>query len=321
LHEPPGTAPSADGTAPAPSGAGWFAAPSAEAPADLGAAAQEIAPPRSLVKQPHGLGLSGWLLIILIPYSILMTIIAVVVYLNFYLNQRTQPHPLEYLPDIDGEYSPPSRKKVESYERPAPEGKGSEIPPQLRLALGQTKRFGELEVTPLNVALHRIVILQRGKEPSKEVALVLKLHLKNVSPDWAFHPTDPWFVQKWKPGAPGFYPLTRKPYTYLEAGAKRFYGGPITWEEAVPGKGDPRQYIQEQHVDTELKPGEEMDTIVCTDPADGVQKQLKSYKGPLLWRVQLRRGREHYNGHDKAATCVIGVEFTDADVKWADDAP
>jgi hypothetical protein len=321
LQEPVGPAPTAGDAAPAPAGAAWLESPAAEAPTDLAATAMETVPPRSLVKQPQGLGLSGWLLIILIPYSILMTIIAVVVYLNFYLNLnlKTQPHPLEYLPDIDGQYSPPSSKKVQSYERPAPEGKGSELPQQLRLALGQTKAFGDLEVTPRDVTLRKIEIIQGHADPSVEVALVLKLHLKNISTDWTFHPTDPWFVQTWKPGAPGVYPLTRKPYTYLEMGTRRFYGGPIKWEEAVPGKGDPRQYIKEQHLDTELKPGEAMDTIVCTDPADGVEKALKGYKGPLLWRIQLRRGHENYKGHLKSVTCVVGVEFSDTDVRGALD--
>jgi hypothetical protein len=317
-QEPYGAALAADEAAPAPSGAAWLEPPTPEAAPDLTAAALQTSPARSLVRQPHGLGLSGWLLIILVPYSIIMTVIVVWLCLNiFYFTKPAPPHPLEYLPDIDGQN--PGGKKVESYERPAPEGKGSEIPPQLRLALGQTKRFGDLEVTPLQVDVRKIEIRVGNSNPSPEVALVLKLHLKNISTDWAFHPTDPFFVQKWKRGALGIYPLARKPYTYLEMGNERFYGGPIKWEEAVPPKGDPRHYIKEQHLDQELKPGEEMDTIVCTDPADGVPKQLKSYKGPLLWRVQLRRGREIYQGQAKSATCVIGVEFRDSDVRWVTD--
>jgi hypothetical protein len=311
FQESPAAVPPADGAAAAPTEAAWTEAAAPEQGTDLATEALAPALPRSFVRQPTGLPLSLWLLIILIPYSILMTIIAV----TLYLQKRPIPeHPLEYLPDIEGQN--PGGKKVESYQRVAPEGKGSEVPPQLRLALGQSKRFGDLEVTPLNVELRTIQVLVGTFNPSEEVALVLRLHLKNISTDWAFYPTDPWFAHTWKANEPETYPLTKKPYTYLEMGSKRFYGGPIKWEDAMPRKGEPRQYIKEQNHDKELIPGQEMDTIVCTDPADGIERLLKSYKGPLLWRVQLRRGHEFYKGHEKSATCVVGVEFTDADIKW-----
>ena len=75
-----------------------------------------------------------------------------------------------------------------------------------------------------------------------------------------------------------------------------------------------------------LEPGESAETFVCTDgwnpaiqlllfglEADGKGTQ-KPYSGNLLWRVQLRRGLIAHKDRKLPATCVIGVEFTSADL-------
>jgi hypothetical protein len=59
-----------------------------------------------------------------------------------------------------------------------------------------------------------------------------------------------------------------------------------------------------------------METFVCTDGFDAkAAEAVEGYHGPLLWRVHVRRGLVHVNGHDKPAGAVIGVEFTDADYR------
>jgi hypothetical protein len=35
----------------------------------------------------------------------------------------------------------------------------------------------------------------------------------------------------------------------------------------------------------------------------------------MTWRVLLRRGVVNYQGKDKSVCCVVGVEFTAADIK------
>jgi hypothetical protein len=47
----------------------------------------------------------------------------------------------------------------------------------------------------------------------------------------------------------------------------------------------------------------------------GGQKVRQPYKGPLLWRVRVRRGLIDWKGRLVSATAVIGVEFTDRDIK------
>jgi len=70
-----------------------------------------------------------------------------------------------------------------------------------------------------------------------------------------------------------------------------------------------------------------MESFVCTDAFDpaiarhlfGVDEngsQVKPpYKGPLFWRVHLRRGAFTYRGRELPVTSVIGVPFTDKDYR------
>jgi hypothetical protein len=290
-----------------PASAPWQPAatpePAAEAP---------VQEERVLVRTQPRSGCSMVLLTLLVPYSVFMTAIA------FYLYSRTpvaqdapgatppsNAHPLELLPD---EGLNPGVRRVLRGQRFPGEGQGAELPPHLRVALGKTLRVGDLEVTPLDVRLRRVTINTENFDPTHELALVLRLHLKNVSTNVAFHPVDPFFDRSWT-GEAG-----DKPYTFLDMGGRRFYGGPIEWDNAIPKRDNPRQFIPEQHQDRDLKPGEEMDTIVCTNPHDKVENDLKFYRGPLQWHIQLRRGLVEVRKHDASATAVIGVDFQDSDV-------
>jgi hypothetical protein len=217
----------------------------------------------------------------------------------------TPPDPLEHLPDLEGEYKGVTRQKQShlSYERVRPD---RQLPARLRVALGQTIRVGDVEVTPLRVELRRLTIQTAGFAPEKglEDSLVLHLSFRNVSHDLQFCPTDPFFERRWKEGqAPG-----RRPYAQLQMGAFIFHGGPIEWS---PGR--PRETIEGQ-THRILRPGEEVTTFICTDDREAVGKFLAAYDGPILWRVQFRRGLVSVRDREVPATAVIGVEFFARDV-------
>jgi hypothetical protein len=252
-------------------------------------------------------------LIFLIPYALLMTGVAV----YFYWNAAQQHHPLEYLPDWPGEHPGATRKgqdKVSSvYERVTPE---SRLPARLRVGLHKTLRIGSLEVTPERVEKKKIVFCydppKYKPEPSQADALVLTLHLRNVSRDEVFYPTDLGFEARWTPPQP-------KPYTFLELGSKRFFGGALDWEPTArkPGaKGAAWEYIQGQEFDNQpLQPGAQRDTVVCTDPNDAeLMKALQKNPGPMLWRVRLRRGLARYKDREVCVSTVVGVEFSARDI-------
>jgi hypothetical protein len=185
------------------------------------------------------------------------------------------------------------------------------LPEQQRLKLGEMRRFGVLEVTPVRVARKRVAVLVDtwpNAQPCKHDSLVLTLKLRNVSDDQTFAPLDNYFDRHWKPGQ-GPVPLT-----HLVAGSHRLCG-PARWNP--PGGKDKTEWVQGRHRDlTGLKPGEEQQGFVCTDGDDPVaaralfgEKGVPAEPGPFLWRVRLRRGLIDWNGQERSATTVIGVEF------------
>jgi hypothetical protein len=258
---------------------------------------------------------SGWVIAIvvvpLISYSILATI-AVILLLS---QIRNATHPLEMVPDIEGDHkNGATRSKRSAVDFPMPDPE-QPVPPQLCVRLAQppgTVAVGDLEVTPERVERGRAAwVIGQRSESFPEDALILRLKLRNRSRDVTFYPMDRYFVRSWskRPGDP-------KPYTMLEMGKRRFYGGALDWSRK-------EEFIRGQDVDKELKPGEAMTTFVCTNPDEHAVKALDDYEGPLVWHIQLRRGLVNWTTkdgveRDDSATAVVGVEFSAADVKAAD---
>lgn len=249
---------------------------------------------------------SGWLTVAvvvpLISYSILATILIAVLYARL----KNQVHPLEALPDVEGDNT--GARKLANFGRTKPT---ESLPDKLKVALGNTIRIGDLEVRPTKVEQKKIRFLYTHAKPddSGKPCLVLHLELKNVSEHVVFKPTDPVFLKRWEERQ-----VSGMPYTFLEMGNRRFYG-PIHWQ----GDRKPRERadcsIEGHNSDRELKPGDTMSTIVCTHPGQNAPSFLSSHQGKLLWRVQLRRGLVQLKNREVSATAVIGVEFTKGDIK------
>ncbi len=292
----------------------------AAAPGGDGADALADAIPRPVIRAPQA---AGWVLPVLvvplISWSVLSTVAAAWLY---FVNQSKPPekHPLEFLPDVEGEHPGATRQqkkttRIDYGTRPL-----LPVPAHLRVGLGNSVRVGDVEVTPEGVELGRVQIAYKsGSKPaeSHDDVLVLRLTVRNVSEDVVFRPLDAFFVRQWKKREG--QTLAGMPFTYLEAGEQRFFGGPVRWQPPqphLPGRlKDPVEIVVGQDLDRELRPGEEVKTFLCTDPYDPVREELLRYRGPLLWRVQVRRGLVPVKGRDVPSTAVVGVEFTDADVK------
>jgi hypothetical protein len=251
-----------------------------------------------------------YLIIILIPYAIFATCVAA----YFYWRMMQMPHPMEFLRDT-GE-NPPAKRGASIQEMLSPE---TSLPPRLRVGLGQTMRIGDLEVVPQKVERRKITICYENSRLSPQItssdALVLTLRLRNVSSDVLFTPTDPTFDRQWKREFG-----SNRPYTLLDMGGSLFFGGPIKWKPRTnPGKSradDPRELVKGQEHDNQvLKPGEERTAIFCTDPDNReILQTLRSYQGPLVWRVQLRRGLVQVGEREVSATAVVGVVFDKIDI-------
>ena len=294
----------------APPAAGeWSAADDGAAVAEGATDFAPAGPAAGRRPQPRGLGLI-LVLIFLLPYAIFATATAV----YFYLQLRKVPNPFEALPDWPGDKPGATRKGQGSImlERLQPD---AALPPKLRVPLHQALTVGDLQVTPERVQQRRLALCyehsDRKPVPLGE-ALVLTLHLRNVSRDDHFVPTDAAFYRKWTDDEPA----TQKPYTFLEVGAKRFYGGPIDWQFRLR-RNDPRRqedarvYIQGQENYQEvLQPGRDRRVQICTDDNPELLRAVRGYGGQLMWRVQLRRGLVQARDREVSASAVIGVEFT-----------
>jgi len=237
----------------------------------------------------------------LISYSILATIAIVILYLR-------PPQPsLEYLPDVEGDFQGAKRQKHASisYERLDPD---TALPDQLKVALRDSIRLGDVQVTPQRVELGRVKI----RHPDQTVddlpgeVLMLRLTLTNISQDVLFSPNDPYFDRAWRSSQDS------KPYTFLEVGERRFYGGALPWQ---PGQRTEQRPVLEGQVYQALQPGQSLTTFVCTPPDQAAGKFAGNYKGLLLWRIQLRRGLVRAGEREVPATGVIGVQFRAADIE------
>jgi hypothetical protein len=124
-----------------------------------------------------------------------------------------------------------------------------------------------------------------------------------------FSPNDPFFDRQWKGMSSG-----KKPYTFLDVGNDRLWGGALPWKPGQPTAE--RDTIEGQEYKT-LQPGEQLTTFVCTNPDDHVAKLLARYHGPFLWRIQVRRGLVQVGDREYPASAVIGVHFKDTDIRPA----
>jgi hypothetical protein len=316
--------------APAPSITEVVPPDGAAAPA--GAEAPAPAPPEEglplpVMQKPRVARSNPWVIPLVIAplvfYSLMATIYILDTQFLHFFTPPPPPHPLEILPDLEGDNKGAATRggKHSSvpYVRPDPE---QALDPSLRVRLGQTHAVGDLEVTPVKVEQRRHALLTgRAVEPFAEDVLSVTLRLRNRSADVTFKPMDRFFSAAWSNKS-----RREKPYTLLEMGDRKFYGGPLPWISLATARKtrDYIDYVDKQEVNTELKPGEQMTTFFCTNPEDHVVKALEGYQGRLLWRVQLRRGLVKWttqNGvtREDPATTVVGIEFAAADVTKAAD--
>jgi hypothetical protein len=265
-------------------------------------------PPAAAAGRPGG-WFMGLVFIPLVTYALLTTVLVVLLYTRL---QTASPSPLELLPDVEGDLRGASRQKQTSftYERVPPE---NPLPQRLRVGLGGTLRVGAVEVTPTAVEWRRLRFLNPGfnAETSRTPALVLHLRLENVSEDVVFAPTDPAFDRRWKEGASS---RSERPYTFLEVGDRRFYGGPLSWKPRSDGA--PRETVEGQS-HRRLGPGEVLETFLTTDPEEPVQQSVAGHRGPLLWRVHVRRGLVPVGRREVSSTAVVGVEFRPEEIRPA----
>jgi hypothetical protein len=229
---------------------------------------------------------------------------------------------IELLPDVGDTpgVRPRSNSALDTSDSRLYEGT---LPPRLTTALGETLRVGDLEVTPASVELKTVRVFVEGSdrpEPCEGPSLVLNLKLRNLASDYGFTPLDNYFDRNYDKGI-------QVPLTQLVSSRWRLLGGPARWfpRNRNARERNFREWVEgrKNFDDRGLLPGEEAETLVCTDwkklsAGDDVVRVadlVNKYQGPLLWRVHVRRGLVRFQDLRRSATAVIGVRFKDTDIR------
>ncbi|OWK46489.1 hypothetical protein [Fimbriiglobus ruber] len=246
-------------------------------------------------------------------YALVVTVVAA----WGWLRGGESGHPLSTIPDFFGEYGKADRKKVSQvwrqYFKP-----DDDLPPQLRVGLGQTIAVGQLEITPLAVEERKPLLVTRfssanatPSQKSLDACLALKLRLRNLSDDVEFCPVDPAFQTKPKPNAPAV--------SGLYVGKSRFPGSPVDWPF---GAEIQRVYADgQENENVPLAPGATQDYVVYSVDDKKLVAAVRGEKDPMMWKLLLRRGTVRYRFSDVSVTTLVGVEFRAADVKWLPPRP
>src|SRR5262249_24756308 len=244
----------------------------AEAPAQ---AVGELEPRRYVAKRSL---LGPMLLMFLIPYCLVTT--GFVIWLLY--TRSKAPEPFEFLrdpaPTKDGPDKGKGRERVKYDAR---------LPAKLHTALGQTLQVGDIEVTPLKVAL-------------TDGDLAIQLKLRNLASSTTFNPLPDAFANL-KTFEPNY------PYTFLEVAPGEYvFGGSVTYRRQN------KNFFQ----DGKLAPGDEMLALLTTNlSARREIARIVATERSLLWRIQVRRGLVDVDGARVSATTVIGVEFATSTIE------
>ena len=169
------------------------------------------------------------------------------------------------------------------------------------LAIGETKRYGHLEVTPLKVTRGKIEFVNAsggaaGLLPSPVDVLKLHLRFKNLSKDSSIAPLRSLAFKQIGTGS------ERKSNNVVYDPARK--NVPVL---AYPLSKD--EHIKGLDIETELKPGESCDLFIPTN-TDNLNNMLSKAKN-VTWRVHFRKG---YSPNNFGVTTLIHVNFPKAEI-------
>lgn len=255
------------------------AAPASDAPRDE----PQIVTSRDM--RPPARGVPLFLFVMLAGYASAVTIALIWLWWT-----RGRVHPLESLPDL--------QPKTAAYliDESAP------LPPGHTLHLGDTRRFGNLEVTPLHVTRGpaRIVSASDDGEDAGDLGLgvpVLKLWLRirNVSNDQTFRPFGRELLR-----LPANSASDRFNTFVCRTDQKRKDGDRVVVYHLTREERD--LALLGQQADKELPPHDSYETYIASS-----DRGIDDLTGDLVWRVHFRKGLNAKSG--RGVTTLIEVAF------------
>ncbi len=210
---------------------------------------------------------------------------------------------LESLPDLAPPKSRSSKQTVTHINVPF----DAPMAPLHTLKLGETRRFGNLEVTPLRVVKEPIefshfdATVKATKPPSAPV-LKLVMRVKNVG-DEAFVPFDHDLMFAREPDPKNIELLRANNFVCGTDGRSDKGHRVLMFDQTDGAVWD----LKDQLCGRELTPGEAVETYLATE-----EQGLDNLSGDLVWRVHFRKGHNAATG--RGVTTLIEVAFHADDV-------
>ena len=237
-------------------------------------------------------------------YAIAMTL-AVIFLVYKLLNPNMSA--LESLPDVK-----PQKKDDKIVYKLVPEV--TEMPHGHSLSLGESQRFGNLQVTPVRVTkepiefVHHLGHTDVTKDPGPEV-VKLWFQFENLSTDQSIAPLDGLVFKR---DNNDFENVRSNNFVCRMSQKKK--GGELAFVY------DLNEFdiwnLRDQNVGQEIAPGGDVVTYIPTTE-EGVA-QLVGSDEPLIWRVHFRKG---YSSKNYGVTTIIEVAFESSDIGANPDVP
>lgn len=227
---------------------------------------------------------------ILVSYSILLTIAFLYLFFSFF---QAKPHQLESLPDI----APPEEGEFRLIRENA------SLAPGHTLQIGETQRFGNIELTPLGVVRGPIEFehfqgLLGSDVPPTQPVMKLKLKIKNVSTDQVFAPFDADLLALREHDPKNYDRVYANSWVCKSSDLGNRENRVLLYNHPPTSEFDLKGFVARP-----LNPGEEVETFLPT-----VEEGLGDLEGNLVWRFQVRKGFHPvtFNG----VTTLVEVEFS-----------
>lgn len=280
-----------------PTNAAAVAAKTHEADPSPKPASDHVLPAVSIGDVPAPSMVSRSLFLMVASYASALSLAFVFLLLQF-LNVRT--HQLENLPDVV-----PEIRNGEVALKIAPPD--ANVAPGHVLAVGTSRRYGSLKVTPLRVTQGTLRFEHALNDPAaqrspSEPVLKLWLRFENVSRDQRFSPLDSLLLFKRHYQGLGQPDLTNQ---FLCRADERRADGELHHVFELSPTSEFR--IAGQQLDQVLGPGESLETFIPSE------EQIDGLTDDLVWRVQFRKGYHPRTRH--GVTTLIDVPFHRKDVQ------
>ena len=240
----------------------------------------------------------------LMGYAIALTLLFLALLLTGRLSLTGNPV-LESLPDLRP-LTPNEFRKIEN---------GAEVPKGHVLRLGESRRFGDVVVTPVKLTKEPLMFQgflsgQINDKLTTEPVLKLWLNFESVADGYAFPPFDANLMSNRTP------PFSRDASTLVNSFLTIF----VPSRESAESRKlnfmhtmDDNFVIVNQNSGKVLLPGESMTTfIAASDDEDEVAMDEATQ---FVWRIQFRKGVNVSSGN--GVTTLIDVKFSGADIDTA----